>query len=293
FVGAASVYEARMGANPFDFWRSRWAGPVPWDGALYRAGIRRVAGPFAHPICHGFFFSMAVPIGCWLVKDKLAAGRVSKLCVVGALILGLLASVSRGPMMGLAIALLITLFGWSRNRTLFLVVGGLAGLFALALAYPAVQSYLTVDRGEAVTATQETAAYRNEMLQNYLEVVRERPWLGFGKDEIPIVKGQKSIDNQYLFLALTHGLPAAVVFLGLMVVPIVAALCQLLQRRRSTPIERLRWVLTGVLAGAVFTQVTVFSGTQTTQVLLLLEGLTVGLLGSVSQRYPGVLRGSI
>ncbi|MEM7309050.1 MAG: hypothetical protein AAF682_20370, partial [Planctomycetota bacterium] len=47
FVGAASVYEARMGANPFDFWRSRWAGPVPWDGALYRAGIRRVAGPFA------------------------------------------------------------------------------------------------------------------------------------------------------------------------------------------------------------------------------------------------------
>ena len=113
-------------------------------------------------------------------------------------------------------------------------------------------------------------------------MVAERPWLGFGKDEIPIVKGLKSIDNQYLFLALTHGLPAAFVFLAMLLVPVFISLPSLLRGRRNVR-RRLQWTLLGILFGSMVTQLTVFSGTQTTQVLALLEGLTVGLAG-VSRR---------
>ena len=96
-VGWASPFEARMGSNPFDRWlRSRWPNHVPWDGALYRAGIRRVAGPFAHPICHGFFFSMSIPLLLWMRDRRLGPGRLPGLALLLGHVLGLLTSVSRG-----------------------------------------------------------------------------------------------------------------------------------------------------------------------------------------------------
>jgi hypothetical protein len=281
-IGTVAPWEARMGRNPFDFLRPMWPGAVPWDGALYRAGIRRVAGPFAHPICHGFFFQMVIPLAIWLTATKLTAGGLTRKWLVLLPLVGLAVSVSRGPILGLLIALWVMGFGWTRNRGLWLGLSGLAGLVVLAFTFDDIHTYLTVERGRAVTESQETAAYRNEMLDRYVELVHERPGLGYGKDSFPVLEGLKSIDNQYLFLALTHGVPASIAFLLMMLVPVLASARRLLTAPRATDHARLRWALVGVLCGAIFTQVTVFSGTQTTQVLLLLEGVTVGLLRSGS-----------
>ena len=75
FIGIVAPYEARLGTDPFDFWRRLWPGGVPWDGALYRFGLRRVAGPFAHPIAQGFFFSMIIPCVWWLMDRELLRGK--------------------------------------------------------------------------------------------------------------------------------------------------------------------------------------------------------------------------
>ena len=281
-IGWVSVFEARMGRNPFDVWRSVWPNAVPWDGALYRAGLRRVAGPFAHPICHGFFFSMALPLAHWLLHDKLRVGRCGRWFLYGGLCLGLAMSLSRGPVIGTLLAFGILTFGWSRRRGVLVAVAGFCLFVGAALYGSAGAELLSMERGDATSAMQETAAYRSEMLQNYLEVVAERPWLGFGKDQFPVVKGLKSIDNQYLFLALTHGLPPAFLFLGLLVVPILVSLPRLLRAQRTAR-TRLQWALIGILGGSIVTQLTVFSGTQTAQVLALVEGLTVGL-AAVSSR---------
>ena len=43
------------------------------------------------------------------------------------------------------------------------------------------------------------------------------------------------------------------------------------------PLGRLGWALVGLLVGAIFTQVTVFSGSQTVEILFLLIGMAVAL----------------
>ncbi len=276
-IGWLSPYEARMGANPFDWLRGLWPHHVPWDGALYRGGFRRVAGPFAHPICHGFFFSFSIPLFLWLRRENpRLRGTTGKLLLAGNL-LGLAFALSRGPILGLLITLWGITFGWTRRRALLVVLTGLVALVGVTVSFDAVTSYFEVTRGEATTESQETAAYRKEMLEAYWECVLEHPWLGFGKDQIPVLKGMKSIDNQYLFLSLTYGLPAAFVFLGLLLVPAGLASLQLLLRgRRQNADHDLQWVLAASLFGAILTQLTVFSGTQTTQVLFLVIGLLVG-----------------
>jgi len=283
-IGWASPFEARMGRNPFDLWRDFWPVWVPWDGALYRSGIRRVAGPFAHPICAGFFFSMALPLFAWLRSVGLPAKAWQRWGLGLGLALGILTPLSRGPMLGAAIGLTVYFLGTSRFRTFVapLLVGG--ALVVTPLLVHSFRSYASVSRGNAQSDTQETAAYRWEMLDNYMEVVGESPWVGYGRYQVPVVAGQKSIDNQYLFLALTHGVPLAVTFLLLLLVPTLLLVWRGLRAPPDDPRARLAWALAGVLAGAVLTQTTVFAGTQTAQVLLLLQGVAVSLSGRVGLR---------
>lgn len=278
-VGWLSPYEARMGSNPFDLWRRIWPASVPWDGALYRAGIRRVAGPFAHPICQGFYFSLVIPLAVWLADRRLPARRAVRVLLLLGLVLGLLTSVSRGPMLGTVLALALARFGWSPLRLPLTLLGlPLAALAALVLATE-FSAYVGVQRGEAASEAQETAAYRAEMLERYREVVMESPWTGYGRYQFPVVGGLKSIDNQYLFLALTHGLPHSVLFLALQLAAAGLLLLRLIALGPGHPRGRLGWSLLGTLVGAVLTQTTVFAGTQTSQLLLLLVGLSVALAG--------------
>lgn len=274
-IGWASPYEARMGRNPFDFWRDIWPTSVPWDGVLYRSGLRRVSGPFAQPICQGFYFSMMIPFIWWLNDQRLIADRRIQWFAMGGSIVGLALSLSRGPIMGAVMSVGIIWLGWQKARLAVFTAAILIGGFGTAMIIEDAIAYVSVTRGEARTPEQETAAYRNEMLDNYLEVVDEKPTYGFGKDNFPVVKGQKSIDNQYLFLSLSHGLPAAISFLLMMLVPALWLIPKLLRLPPGDPLGRLGWVGASVQLGAIVTQVTVFSGPQTVEVLLLLLGITV------------------
>lgn len=277
FVGWVSPWEARMGSNPFDFWRRLWPHWVPWDGALYRGGLRRVAGPFAHPICSGFFFSMALPLALWLTGSGLPRRRWERLVLMAGLFLGLGTALSRGPILGAVLALSIAHVGALRCRR-WIVVGGVAlAFFSIPFMLPVIEQYFAVDRSSATTEAQETAAYRKEMLERYLEVVAAEPLLGYGRYQIPVVAGLKSIDNQYLFLALSHGLPHALLFLSLLLWSGLSLAASLLRIHVADPVGRLGWALVGLLGGAVLTQATVFAGTQTAPLLLLFVGLAVGV----------------
>ncbi len=278
FIGFISPYEARMGSNPFDFWRNFWPVWVGWDGALYRNGLRRVAGPFAHPICHGFFFSMTIPLILWLRDQKLLTGRLGRWLIPLGNFVGMATAGSRGPILGYLVAYTSMRIGWARARVAITVGLIATGLVATVFLYDVVSGYVSVSRGKATSATQETAAYRKELLDNYLEVLDERPYVGFGRNRIPVIRGQWSIDNQYLFLALVHGYPAAYLFLACMLGPILLMFSYLARTDPDSPIGRLAWAVLGSVLGAILTQVTVFAGTQTEQVLAILEGIGIGLV---------------
>lgn len=276
-IGLVAPYEARMGTSPFDWPRTIWPGGSEFARSLYRNGMRRAEGPFAQPICQGLYYAMLVPPLLWLRDVRIERRRWVTLAVVAGFGLGLFLSQSRGPMLGAVLVAVLTLAAWSRLRGPILAAVLVGGAVAFVASFDTIRSHWFITRAEAVTEEQHSAAYRWEMLENYMELVNERPWGGFGRNLVPVVKGQDSIDNQYLFLALTHGLPAAFLYLAALLAPAFALFARLPRYAHDHRTARLGWAVAMSLVGVAVVQVSVYAGTQTEQVMFLFEGLAAGL----------------
>jgi O-antigen ligase len=148
------------------------------------------------------------PLAIWLHSQQGYKTRKIGQAVILLNIAGLFASMSRAPMLGFFIGLLIILFGWSRNRAAILSVFSMLAIIIIMLSLPKFIEYAAVTRTTAETADQRNVAYRKEMWEVYTEVVMEKPLTGWGRFGVPAVKGMKSIDSEYLGIALTSGMTA-------------------------------------------------------------------------------------
>lgn len=274
--GVAAPYEARMGASPFDWMRGAWPHAADLTRALYRNGLRRVEGPFSQPICLGLYFTMALPLLWWLYDARLLrrAAAAAAFCAAAT---GLALTQARGPLTGAVVSLAVAFVAGRRSRRAAAVVALAVGLLGAGFAYDYAAEHWFVTRAEATTESQHSAAYRFEMLQNYMEYVDARPLEGYGRNRIPVVAGQDSIDNQYLFTALCHGLPAAWCYLAALLGPAVFAAARAAGRDARDPLGRLAFTVAGALFAVALVQASVYAGTQTEQVQALLQGLAVGL----------------
>lgn len=214
-IAAASpigMYEFRGLDNP---WRMLF-GPffkgeeIPWATQL-RGGFGRISGPFAQAEVAGMMIVFGVLLALFLGKNSrwgerfrsMPALRLRKSSAVALLLLlALSMTQSRGPELALVIAIPIAWIGRSRRvlRTamlvlLVLVVGG-------GVAYESLASYAATKA--PTSEEQETAAYRAVLLEDYLPMAEHSgPW-GLGPHFQTIGK-YESVDNEYLFVALTDG----------------------------------------------------------------------------------------
>jgi len=258
--------------------RKVWPHYVPWDGVMSRYGFKRAAGSFAHPISAGYFFAMAAPIAFWLWRSKQFKNNRHGLIVFGLNVLGAITSVSRAPIAGLLLSFIIIWFGWSKTKA---VSGGFLALVAiigLAVTVPNFVEYISIKRSHAKTQDQENAAYRKEMLDNYIEIIEKKPYWGYGRYTFPVVNGQKSIDNEYLFIAITSGMMNLIVYL----IFIFTVLFRLLRFAISRPFDsddgKLAWALLGAWISAIFTQATVYSGMQTTHYFYMMAAISEAMI---------------
>lgn len=353
-VGFFMMYEFKQWYNVFDKpIREIWPHWVAWDLPMKRWGLKRAFGPFAHPICGGYFFAMVAPLAIWLWRGKyfskglwkfsspkdLWGPKVAlaivlipfalvplaglKKMTVLAMILGFvlifvirygmihritkipwgpafvllcvgggIASISRAPMAGIFLGFAIIWFGWARRKGL--VFGILFGLVCVSLpvVLPRVISYVNVDRATAETADQRNAAYRKELMENYMEVSAEKPWFGWGRFSVPVVKGQESIDNEYLFMLLTSGRMALYPYILMMAYVSIRLLLFVRRQPYDSQEGRLAWCLIAGWAAAIFTQSTVYAGTQTVQYFYLMAGMIEALV-SAPVSVPAVVREKI
>lgn len=283
FLGAIisifMLYEFKFYHNLMDkYIRQIWPTGVPWGGTMARYGFKRATGSFAHPISAGYFFSMMAPIAFWLWRhDHYRDNRVG-LLIFGLNALGVITSISRAPIAGLLISAIIIWFGWSRKKVLsggFLMIVAIIGL---SIAIPEFIEYTSVERAYAKTRDQENAAYRKEMLDNYLVIIDQKPVWGWGRYTFPIVEGQKSIDNEYLFIAITAGKANLFVY-GFVVLTVLVRLGIFAMRQRGDSQEgRLAWVLIAAWISALFTQATVYSGMQTTHYFFMIAAIAEALV---------------
>lgn len=280
-IAAINCYEARMFLNIFDeYLRKIWPHSVPWDVGfiMSRAGFKRAMGPFSHPIIAGFFFTISLLLSLWSRNEKLFKNSNTGKAVLLLNALGLLASISRAPIMGGLMGLLIVYYGWSRHKGTILTISGVALSILLMAALPSFIEYISVTRATAETMDQQNAAYRKEMLDGYGEVVAERPLTGWGRFSVPTVNGMGSIDNQYLGVALHSGLIA----LGIYTLFLLRTLHQLYQFAKKKSFNdssaRLAWCIIGGWISSIFIQGTVYLGGQMIQYLFILAAMSQTLV---------------
>jgi hypothetical protein len=277
-VSLLSLYEYRMEANPFRMLAGSLTHlPSEW-GIQIRWGFGRIAGPYAHAILAGTLLVAGLLLCMWLTSRghwdmkfqafRWLPGKKSTYITLG-LLGGVWMTQSRGPWMGGVFGLLLLLAGRARNAR-----RALRRSLLLALAVFAVFAFYTsryTDTHQvAATQDQENAIYRRELIQNYTPVVETGGLLGHGL-LFPSVEGQRSIDNQYLNIALQQGYLGLGIFL--LIIGVTGwRLSRAAMRSSSEEDLTFSFCLLGVFASICMTISTVYLGAQLNTFFFLLAG---------------------
>jgi hypothetical protein len=306
-VCVISVYEFRFGRTP---WQNFLNPFFPGQGeawvTTFRYGFARVAGPYGHAILGGLIIIVGYRIQRWLEWGgyweptfkylrwlKIPKARLMTLGIA----MGILMTLVRGPWAGGVAGVAIAMIGRAKNRRKAMVslcaVIILIGIPAGASFY----SYASVGRANAKSDSQETAAYRIELIEKYIDTALQRSALGWGRNTWPRVEGMPSIDNYYLLLALMHGFIAD----GFLLAIFLTMIYRLIRfEMRGPPVLAVRnslgFTLAAIYLGIGVTIATVYMGLAVTPVFAIITGWSEGYLlsnrrslsvaGPVAQQAP-------
>lgn len=288
-VAVLSMWEFKMG---FPLWRPVFDRFFPdvyvgWV-TTKRWGFARTAGPYAHAILAGLMMVVGFRLQRWLEWSGawgatfrwLPNLQVSKARILtGGLFLGALMTLVRGPWMGGVLAAGITAIGRARNRKRAIWAAGIALVLAGIPAVLWFISYVSVGRGGAASLSQETAAYRKELFERYVDIALDHAWWGWGTSGYPILPGMVSVDNHYLLVALRYGFLALACFMLIFIV-MAARLGRMMftQTLPGTRDNALVATLLGVYGAFGLSIATVFMGMQTMPLFFLITGWAEGVL---------------
>jgi len=264
-------------------------------GTLYRYGFVRIAASFVQTILFAMGLSIALFLNYWLIKEKLwtrsfkylplpSALRKSYILTV-TLIIGLLATSSRGPQLATLVGFCFVGVGQARVRMkslykrLFFL--GMVGL----MSYLSLQSYFNANK-EMASEGQSTVIYRMELLENYYDVVMQKPYFGWGRTGVPTIKGQKSVDNEYLSSALSNGLFIPALEISLFVYIIFRLLRRgLKDKGDQNDDSTFAFVLVGIFFTLSLSLATVYMGLQIEPLVFIMFGLAQGYLLSHPEEF--------
>lgn len=197
----------------------------------------RIDGLVKNPNPFGMFMALTALFAAGLLRDK---PRLPILWILlGAALVCVWASGSRGAALALAIGLVVLFPPVSRLRLLLYV-----GVGAIAVA-----SYYYTDasmQGSTITSN----ALRMIALSFSLEQIKEAPWLGWGIDaygHLPGLVGPKAPHNMWLDLAVSSGLVALA---GALLSTVLLAY-RLYRRNRPSAKLALALFIASVLAGTL------------------------------------------
>ena len=288
-VVLVTLYEVKFASNLYRVVFDRF---FPGQGdawvTTFRYGLPRVAGPYGHAILAGIIFMITLRLQAWLQGTRLWEPRFSRVnfgslskaqVLTACTFLGLCLTWVRGPQIGALLAWMISVIGRGPNprRRMAWALSALV-VFGIPLAY-FLYSYVSVGRAAAVTASQESAAYRKELVDLYFAVAMHHAWLGWGRNTWPKIPSMPSIDNYYLLLGLMHGIIAVA-----LLVAVLAIVCTRLYKAGvrtavSNPVHSsLSFNLLGIYIGFAFSIGTVYLGENVVPVFFTLLGFTEAFL---------------
>jgi hypothetical protein len=283
-VSVLSLYEFRMGVDPFHVF---WARFIPDKLAAFeqfRWGFCRVSGPYAQSETTGMVFIIGTLFAYWLYRNKLWEPKMRFLhhpltkgtVILLAVCLGMYENQARGPYIGIIFGFLIArtirgnrkrIGGYVKKTALILLLLGVLGFVGMKSYTSATMGQVSTDQGDAV--------YRVLLIQNYLPILEKGGLWGWGLHP-PLVSGQASIDNAYLYFGVIQGYAGAVAFAMLMLEGLIAVFGSLrrLKERRDRDFA---FCIGGCIAGLAICLGTVYLNVPVYQLLFLVLGWSQSL----------------
>ncbi|MCX7099598.1 MAG: O-antigen ligase family protein [Methylococcales bacterium] len=225
-VFVLNLFENKFGYN---LWQAYLGMFFPGQGqgwiTTFRFGLARAAGPYGHCLVDGVIMAVGYRMQRWLqwseawpVKmkqlswvPKLTPAQFFTVMILG----GVFSTLGKGQWLAGIVAAGIVIIGRSKKRTVaMMAVLGVMVVVGIPL-FAAFISYASVGRENAADDNQETAAYRYELVTEYMDEASERLWWGWGLMKWPEIPGFESIDNHFLLTYLNHGLIAVTLLLGI------------------------------------------------------------------------------
>jgi hypothetical protein len=269
--------------------------PDQWPGwsTQVRWGFGRIAGPFGTSEVYGLVLIVGVFLLPWMYESpssrrlrwyssKKAAFALSIL-----LVLTLIMTQSRGPWLGMLIALPIAFCGFTKrpSRSLLLIC-----CVFLLLAVPMYKGFMEYSGGprKDYGSDRETAQYRHEMIENYVPLAEQGGLWGWGTFH-PVVNGQTSIDNEFLRVFLAQGYIGVFSYI-LLYLEAGYALLRIGLSATSGESRRFCFAMLGIFVAWLITLNTVYMGGQSYELFFLLVGWTQALRPVEAAESPAELK---
>jgi len=292
-----SLYEFRFVTNLFISIPGMFfpfQGGTTWP-ALYRWGFVRIGGPYAQPIFMGMMVGVAILFNYWLWKSKFWKSNffvlprlpLSKGAIITwVLFFGVAATFSRAPFAGLVMGGLLMHVGYSSHRMRGLLTVLILSLFFVIYSYESYSYYSAVNPYMANSEAESNAAYRAQLTREYILVAQKNNEWGWGRNHWPKMTGMKSIDNEYLWLWLEHGIIA----LGLLLAIMAWVSIRLIHRGMNNPRKyhidnSFIFALLGAIFSIEISLLTVYMGLQIEPVFFMLVGWAEGYLIRSNQHH--------
>lgn len=275
-IAVLSVTQFKFDFSLVDPLNYIWPQKLSWVSQA-RYGVVRVTATFTHAILAGLMWAFFAFFAIWLQKQNAWKHDYVGKLVIFWNVVGMFMSISRGPIIGFLLGLGVFAIGLSANRAQYFLF---AVIFAVVLVPPVTYNfidYVSISRFDAKTETQENAIYRWELLDNYIEVIKERPYLGYGIGARPIVNNQDSVDNQFLYIALLHGALVMFLFMAMNLYMCAQMGSMAMKLPTTSAYGQLAWLLIGCAGTWFFTLATVWMGGQTEQMVFMLFAISDAL----------------
>ncbi|MFI3219233.1 MAG: O-antigen ligase family protein [Methylococcales bacterium] len=259
-VFVCNLYENKMGSNLWQLYIGRFF--FPGQGGdwvtTFRFGLARASGPYGHCLVDGIMMAAAYRFQRWLQWSKAWPDKIKQLAWIPwftpaqlftlMILGGVISTFGKGQWLAGIIAASIVIIGRSKQRAAAMsaVIGVMIFVgIPLLLAF---LTYASAGRINAADDNQETAAYRYELINVYMDVAKEHLWFGWGLMKWPVAPAFPSIDNHFLLAYLNHG----VIVVGLLLGIIFIMMGRLIHHGMSQPFAEPRGSSLAFTLAAIF-----------------------------------------
>ena len=203
------------------------------------------------------------------------------------LFFGLVLTFSRGPLYSSIFAALILGLGYTRHRLLYLMNITLVFVFIGILSFQLIDYYSQIDRSIASSTLENTAIYRVNLIQAYMEYIQEKFWLGWGSITWPKATNMASIDNEYLYILVIHGFAALVLLCSILLVVMIKLFYIGMKIPNKYKLNRsLAFTLLSIVLMLNITYLTVYMAHQVEVLTFIIVGLSQGFLDTSPTKQP-------